>query len=503
MPQEDNGTRTPRQVARPAQILSAAVAVLVIVVTGFAWHSVDSLRSNLATVGGLGLGGGDDGAVDILLVGTDSRTDAHGNPLSQKELSELRAGEEVASNTDTIILLRVPNDGSSATAISIPRDSYVNVPGIGKSKINAAYGATKEHKRLELVNEGESDKQADQESSQAGREALIKSVADLTGITVDHYAEIGLLGFVLFTDAVGGVDVCLNNPVDEPMSGANFPAGKQTLQGSDALSFVRQRHDLPRGDLDRIVRQQVFMASLAHKVINAKTLSSPSKLNELSNAVTRSVVLDSDWDVMKFATQLQDLAGGQVKFETIPVTDLNGQTDDGESVVKVDPPAVKKYIAGLIGKKSDDKKSDAPAKPKVNPSTITVNVSNDSGIGGLAGRVSQTLTDKGYQQGVVGNNQGESVSTTTVFAKSVDDQAAKDLADLLGGVPVKKDSSLTDKTVRVVLSGDYTGPGSSDSESSSTTTADSSSSSPESTSPTPVPPAPPIDAGKDGPKCVN
>lgn len=129
----------------------AVLSVLVLLVTGFAWRSVDSLRSNIATAGGLGLGGAADGAVDILMVGTDSRTDAHGNALSPEELASLNAGEEVASNTDTIVLIRVPNDGSSATAISIPRDSYVEVPGIGMSKINAAYGATKENKRLELV----------------------------------------------------------------------------------------------------------------------------------------------------------------------------------------------------------------------------------------------------------------------------------------------------------------------------------------------------------------
>ena len=152
--------------------------MLALVVTGFAWRSIDSLRNNLATAGGLGLGGSADGAVDILMVGTDSRTDAHGNPLSQDELDSLRAGEEVASNTDTIVLIRVPNDGSSATAISIPRDSYVDVPGIGMSKINAAYGATKETERLELVEDGATDKEAEKESTKAGREALIQSVAE-------------------------------------------------------------------------------------------------------------------------------------------------------------------------------------------------------------------------------------------------------------------------------------------------------------------------------------
>ena len=95
------------------------------------------------------------------------------------------------------------------------------------SKINAAYGATKETERLELRRRRRRPtNEAEEESTKAGRQALIKSVADLTGITVDHYAEVGLLGFVLLTDAVGGVDVCLNEPVDEPMSGAHFPAGR-------------------------------------------------------------------------------------------------------------------------------------------------------------------------------------------------------------------------------------------------------------------------------------
>ncbi|TIH61232.1 LytR family transcriptional regulator, partial [Klebsiella pneumoniae] len=143
------------------------------------------------------------------------------------------------------------------------------------------------------------------ESTEAGRSALIDAVANLTGITVDHYAEVGLLGFVLLTNAVGGVEVCLNNDVDDDFSGAHFKKGKQTLDGADALSFVRQRHGLPRGDLDRIARQQAFMASLAHKVLSTGTLTNTSKISKLSEAVERSVVLDNDWDVMSFATQMQ------------------------------------------------------------------------------------------------------------------------------------------------------------------------------------------------------
>ncbi|WP_424809680.1 LCP family protein [Rhodococcus sp. 27YEA15] len=484
----------------PVRIGVAVVSVIVLLVTGFAWRGVDSLRNSLTTVSGLGLGGAKDGAIDILLVGTDSRTDAHGNSLSQSELDSLRAGDEVASNTDTIILIRVPNDGSSATAISIPRDSYVNIPGIGMAKINSAFGSTKEAERLRLVDEGASDADADTKSTKAGRTALIDSVAGLTGITVDHYAEIGLLGFVLLTDAVGGVGVCLNGPVDEPLSGANFPAGEQTLNGADALSFVRQRHDLPRGDLDRIVRQQVFMASLVSKVLSAKTLSDPGKLSQLATAVERSVVIDDNWDIIDFAKQLQNLAGGNVKFETIPVLDINGMTDYGESIVKVDPKAVKKYVAGLVG--ADVEETTTAPAVTIDPSTVTVEVVNDTNVAGMASGVAEALTSLGYREGEIGNNTGSSVTESTVFAAS-DDDGARAVAQALGGLSVKTDSSLSAGTVRVVLADDYTGPLSAETLSTDEAGTGEELPSTAETSPTPVPAAPPIDAAAGGPHCVN
>jgi LCP family protein required for cell wall assembly len=475
----------------------AAVAAVVLIVTGIAWRSVDALESNLATAR-LGLGGMKDGALDLLLVGTDSRTDAHGNPLSQQELDSLRAGEAEADNTDTIVLVRIPSNGESATAISIPRDSYVAVPGIGMSKVNAAFGATKLTEKQKLLDEGVDDATAEEEATQAGREALISSVANLTGVTVDHYAEIGLLGFVLLTDAVGGVDVCLNDAVDEPLSGANFPAGEQTLSGAQALSFVRQRHGLPRGDLDRIVRQQVYMASLVHEVLSAKTLSNPGKLGQLSSAVQRSVVLDEDWDVIGFAKELQNLAGGQVQFQTIPVVDINAMTDYGESIVQVDPTAVRSFVSGLAGNESEESESESESEPTVDPSTVTVDVANDSGVGGLAGRVSDALATKGYAPGTVGNNTGDTVSVSEVHAADPKSESAKSVAAALGDLPVVQDSTVARDTVLVVLAAGYDGPG-----------TDAASGYTESdildlgTSPTPAPPGPPIDAGRTGPQCVN
>ncbi|WP_282451178.1 LCP family protein [Tomitella fengzijianii] len=446
------------------------VSVLVLIVTGFAWQQVDSLRSSLTTAGGLELGDGKDGAVDILMVGIDSRTDAQGNPLSQHELDMLRAGEADATNTDTIILIRIPNDGSSATAVSIPRDSYVQVPGIGMSKINAAYGETKALKQAELVEDGMDPDKADAESTKAGRHALLEAVADLTGITVDHYAEVGLLGFVLLTDAVGGVPVCLNAPVDDPYSGADFPAGRQTLHGSDALSFVRQRHGLPRGDLDRIVRQQSYLASLAQEVLSADMLANPAKLNQLNSAVQRSVVVDSGWDILGFARRLQDLSAGAVTFRTIPVQNPSGTSPDGESIVKIDPAQVHSFFEGLVGR------GDPPADPAgdggsgpaadggealdVSPGDVTVDVLNSSAIGGLASAVSEALGSVGYPAGRVANYTAAPPSESQVRAAPGSRDAATAVARALGGLEVVTDDAMTPGTVTVVVSDEYAGPGS-------------------------------------------
>lgn len=483
------GERTPW---RPLRVVIASLALIVLVGTGFAWRGIDNLVADIERIPDLGLGGKRDGAVDILLVGVDSRTDAHGNPLTGAERELLHAGNEIGTNTDTIVLMRVPNDGRSATAISIPRDAYVDIPGLGKGKINSAYGVTKQNTYQQLLDQGASEQEAEEKSTQRGRQALVKAIAGLTGITVDHYAEVSLLGFVLLTDAVGGVDVCLRHPVDEPLSGAVFPAGRQRLDGPRALSFVRQRHNLERGDLDRIVRQQVFMAQLVQQVLSARTLGNPGKLRELSDAVGRTVVLDEDWDVLSFLQQLQDLSAGQVTFETIPVADLNGMSPNGESVVRVDPDEVRSYIASLVGEEPTD---EPETTTRVAPRTVTVDVYNAGGITGLAGEVSQTLTELGYRIGDVGNYTGGAVLGSRVLAASAEDPKAESVAEALGGLPVLADSSIPAGTVSVVLANDYSGP-----RSEAQTLLDFDD---PTTSATPVPPAPPIDAGQEGPKCVN
>jgi LCP family protein required for cell wall assembly len=466
--------------------LVAFLSVAVLLCTGYAWNNVKNLNSNITQLGGLELGGANDGAVDILLVGTDSRTDAKGNPLSPQELKLLRSGDEVATNTDTILLIRIPNDGSSATAISIPRDSYVDVPGIGMSKINAAYGTTKEGVREREVESGADEKKAEKDGTQAGRRALIDTVANLTGVKVDHYAEVGLLGFVLLTNAVGGVDVCLKEPVREPYSGARFKQGQQTLNGPKALSFVRQRHGLPRGDLDRITRQQVFMASLTQKMLSADLLADPGKLSELQRAVSRSVVIDDNWDVIKFAEQLKDLSGGRVKFATIPVVTEQGWSEDGQqSVVEVDPKQVHSFTDNLLNSKKNPE--------AVERGDYTVDVVNAGTIDGLASNVANILTNKGFQAGKTASGKADD-RNSVVYTHS-DDDGARQLAKDLGGAEVRVDSSLPDKRLKAVLTNTYEGPGSivdTGTQVDNTPASERVGNN-----------RPPITAGTDGPTCVN
>ncbi|GFG51724.1 LytR family transcriptional regulator [Mycolicibacterium agri] len=484
------------------RIVAVVLAAAIVTGTGVAWSKIRSFESGINHISPAALGGGgEDGAIDVLLVGMDSRTDAHGNPLSPEELATLRAGDDEATNTDTIILVRIPNNGKSATAISIPRDSYVDAPGIGRMKINGVYGSVHLEKLKKLVEEqGVDPAVAEPEATEAGREALIKTVANLTGVTVDHYAEIGLLGFALITDALGGVDVCLKNPVYEPLSGADFPAGWQKLDGPQALSFVRQRHDLPRGDLDRVVRQQVVMASLAHQVISGNTLSSPATLNRLEEAVQRSVVLSDGWDVMQFAEQLQKLAAGNVAFATIPVLDESGWSDDGmQSVVRVDPNEVHEWVKSLL-QEQDAGKTEELA---FSPSKTAVEVVNATDINGLAASVSAVLTQKGFAEGPIGNHEAGILDTSAVLAPSADDVGAQEVSKDLGGLPINADPNVPPGTVRVVLGNDYTGPGGGlDGIDPTVQTAD-----PAATESTgddaPPPPSPIITAGSDSPECVN
>ncbi|GAA2810873.1 LCP family protein [Crossiella cryophila] len=370
--------------------VAALLSVAVLTATGISWATVSRIEDNVTTTNLIDELGqapnapeAKDGATDILLVGSDSRTDAEGNPLPAKVLKQLRTeANDGGVNTDTIIVLRVPDDGRKATAFSIPRDTYTTVPGIGEEKINSAYTRGKNRKIDQLRAEGVTEHaKLDKEGHQAGRLALALTVQELTGLRIDRYAEVNLYGFYLLTEAVGGVEVCLRRSTSDPDSGASFRAGPQTISGGDALSFVRQRNGLPRSDLDRIVRQQTFMAAVVSKILSSGTLTNPGKLGALMDAAKKSIVMDSGWDPLQFAQQMQGLAGGNVEFRTIPVTGVGARNERGQSIITVNRDQVRSFVAGLT------KPEPPPASPQPPPSSSAPPPSSPPARLGAAGSV--------------------------------------------------------------------------------------------------------------------
>ncbi|MDL5157208.1 LCP family protein [Actinomycetospora termitidis] len=478
-PAADGPRRAPWRLLR---IVVTVVSVLVLAVSGTAWAA---LSGSFASSGALSKKGtAADGATDVLLVGTDSRNDAQGNPLPRDVLAQLDAGSADGElNTDSMILVRVPNDGSRAVAFSLPRDSYVGLPwSSGKGKLNSVYPGAKAAMAEQLVSGGDSDpRDVDVRSSEAGRAALIETVQELTGIGVDHYAEINLLGFFNLTNAIGGVDVCLKNAVDDDFSGAHFAAGPRSVAGHDALAFVRQRHGLPMGDLDRVRRQQAFLAGLSHKVLSAGTLADPVTLSRLLDSVKQSVVLDGGWDLLGFAQQMQGVSGGAVTFMTIPTQ--GGVSTNAGDALKIDEYEVRQFVTDAIGPKDTPVVPTGPA-----PATIPVDVRNASGTGGAAARVVQILGAQGYTQ-LRSGNADELASSSAIAFGPGGDAGAGVVARALGGLPTRPDASLPPNSVQVLLAPDYAGPGA------VTTPSDAADSAP------PPPPQPPITA--DGIACVN
>lgn len=359
--------------------------------------------------------------MNILIVGSDARTDAAGHQLSAAELKALSTGWDGGGvSTDTLMIVHVPGNGARATAISIPRDAWmddsiVHAPGVvgpysdgtegvyKANKINSFYGTAKTYEREYLVSQGVSDEaELERRSSEAGRTMLIKVLQQFTGVKIDHYAEVNLIGFYLLSDAIGGVPVCLLEPVKDRQSGADFPAGPFEVSGSEALSFVRQRHGLPGGDLDRVRRQQAFLAGAADKILSVGTLTNPKRLTELVDAADRALVLDSGFDLLSFAQQMMNLSSGKITFTTVPTHGT--EMLDGKSALAVDPAEVRAFFANLM---TDPTAATTASKTaSVNRGSVIVDVQNGTETPGMAAQAGAVVAAAGFQRGQLSDYPG-------------------------------------------------------------------------------------------------
>lgn len=400
------------------------LAVLLVVVGSYGAYSYFRFVNGISHVNVISGAGKDDAgqAENILLVGDDHRPAG----ASAAEMAELSTTDDGGgSNTDTMMLLHLPADRQSATLISLPRDSWVNVPGYGMNKLNNAFS----------LGGGNTN-------PTAGAKLLIRTVQDLTGLTINHYVRVSLLGFYNIAKALGPIQVCLNNAVNDPYSGADFPAGVSTLDAKQALSFVRQRHGLPRGDLDRVVRQQYFLSVEARKILSAGTLLNPAKLTNVLDAVSSSLETDPDLNLVALAEQLHGLMGGKIRSATIPVSGTPTIYVDGEAldVVEVDTAAMPAFIQSVTGNPSAYTNATA-----AKPSATNVTVLNGGDEDGAAATATKTFAQAGFTTGTPGDT--DTTSATVIKYRSGQEDQAKAVAAFLPGALIVETTSVSSVTV--------------------------------------------------------
>ena len=237
-----------------------------------------------------------------LIVGSDSR-----DGLTAQEQRDLATGGDVGQRTDTIMLLHSGSGG--ATLVSLPRDSFVDIPGQGRGKLNSAYAF-------------------------GGADLLVRTVEQATGLRIDHYAEIGFGGFVGAVDAVGGVELCVTEAIKDSKAALDIEEGCQEMDGPTALGYVRTRATAG-SDFDRVERQRAFLAALVSKATSPTTLINPFRLVPLGAALSGAITVDDGdhvWHLAGLGLAMRGLTGGEGITTTVPVASTGNV--DGQSIVR-------------------------------------------------------------------------------------------------------------------------------------------------------------------------
>jgi LCP family protein required for cell wall assembly len=450
-------------------------------VSGFSYFVVNDVSS----IGGSHAisSGPSIGAQNILLMGLESRTDWNGNILPNDILGALHAGSRqgiengVGGNaTNTLILIHIPAGGKKAVAFSIPRDDWVSFPqtydGQSQGKVDQAYGLALAEKESQLY---QSDPKMPRnqiafQGNEAGRAAAVATVSMLTGVHIDHFAEINLDGFYELAKVLGGVEVCLKNPVPlDTYSGfVAKKAGYQHLTAKMALAFVRQRHGLTNGDLDRTHRQQAFLDSVMQQLRTEGVLSDLGKINSLLSVAKKYVITDSGWDLLDFATQMRGLNSSNLTFHTLPIVAY--ATIAGQSANQVDPALIQKlvqqtfYPAPVASGSARPKPASSPSVNTAIAAKTTVDVYNGGSTQGLASQVSDALVKDGFKVGLVGNTG--SLSATQVLYGTGSSAGAGQVAKLFG-VSATASTEVAAGHVQVMLGGNAGVPGATPSSSTS------------------------------------
>jgi LCP family protein required for cell wall assembly len=438
--------------------VSCALAAVVLVVAGYA-HYVERQVGGLAS-SNVDTGGPQTGAMNILLMGLESRTDYNGNILPAKLLAAMHAGsvhgvadEGVGGqDTNTLILIHIFAGGQKAVGFSIPRDDLVTFPqpydGESQGKIDQAYGLAWAQSLNQTVNSSMSRDHRYFLANEAGQAAAIATVSAVTGEHIDHFAEVNLAGFYALAQAFHGIEACvkpwdggrnlhdLNSGFDQPH------AGYLHLDAAQALAFVRERDNLPNGDLDRTHRQQAVIDYVIWDLGHEGALTDLGQLTSLLDVARRYMIASGGWNLLEFASEMHALTGKSLSLSTLPiVTTQNNVLVNGvpQDVDIVNLPYVRNLVQTAFSQPATGAAKKPAAKASTSsippPATVTVDVYNGGTTNLLAAAVSQALVAAGYKAGAVGTPAAQSQtvqSATQVFYGAGAAANAKKIAGYFG-----------------------------------------------------------------------
>jgi LCP family protein required for cell wall assembly len=433
--------------------VTCLLAAIVLVVAGYA-HYVQRQVGGLAS-SNVDTGGPQTGAMNILLMGLESRTDYNGNILPAKLLAALHAGSRRGvefegvggQDTNTLILIHIFAGGQQAVGFSIPRDDLVTFPhpydGESEGKIDQAYGLAWAQSLNETVNSKMSHDQRYFLANEAGQQAAIDTVSAVTGEHIDHFAEVNLAGFYALAQSFGGIEVCVKSwdggrNLHDTNSGFSQPhAGYLHLGAAQALSFVRERDNLPNGDLDRTHRQQAVIDYVLWQLGHQGALTDLGQLTNLLGVARKYLIASGKWNLLEFANEMHALTGKNLTLSTLPIaTTQNNVMVNGvpQDVDILNLPYARHLVQSAFsqppaGQAKGPAAKKKPASSIPPPSTVTVDVYNGGATDLLAAAVSQALVSAGYQAGATGSPAAQSqtvqASTQVFYGTGAAANAAK------------------------------------------------------------------------------
>jgi LCP family protein required for cell wall assembly len=407
---------------RALLVACGAMSALVLLAAGSAWAVTSWINGNIGRVNAGTAGTPGSGPLNILVAGIDVRTG-----LTPAQQLALHVGHDVSDNSDTLMIVHVAANHRSVQVVSVPRDSWVNIPGHGMNKINAAIGL-------------------------GGPPLMVQTVAQDTGLTINDYIEVNFLGFVKVIDALGGVNICLPYAVDDSYSGLHMAAGMHHVDGITALEFARDRHSFATSDLARIEDQQQLLATMFREAISSGTLANPIKFASFLSAATSAVTVDQNLNVSKLADQLRGISMSEVTFTTVPIGNYNYTTPTGQSALQWNASAASALFNQL---KNDDAPAAAKGKGKaarsgLRRSQVSVDIYNGTMIGGLSADTGNQLAGLGFRVHGSGLTWSSQDLTQTLIEYPAGHKTAAELVRrVMPGAALRQAAGL--KRVRILL----------------------------------------------------